>query len=341
MTLKKATAILSVVLCGCLLSGCSNSTTSASSPAVPSSTPDYENSSSTESSLQQSTDEAPLTTHSITSPVPSLSPECEDNTPERFWSLASHDQYLSGIIIDCHFADYPQDSYICFNANGQEYRVEGSLGKNHEGLLPFHSFYSYSGKESDECEPGWRIVVYFEDQLCEGETTITQPKEIYMFRPDNSDMLTAWIGITDYELTVLRKNYDALENKAVFSPQEAMRRVAQHLGLNNPQEQSPSPGIYVYADGQHTISFQALHYNKYYQLDRDAAYEVYAHDPNQATRFMNPAFPGDGIMSQPFIEYEVLDQHEQNRDFYFVSITGEVSNMQTVYDISKGILVKQ
>lgn len=289
--------------------------------------------------MQQNTVEKPL---SITQPTPSpATSEFEDNTPEYFWSLASHDQYLSGVVTDCHFTDYPQDSYICFRADGQEYRVEGSLGKNHEGLLPFHSVYSYSGKEADECRPGWQIVVYFEDQLPEDETTITQPKEIYMFLPDNVDKVNAWIGITDYELAVLRKNYDAMEGKEVFSPQEAMRRVAQHIGLENPQEQSTSPGIYVYTDGQHTISFLALHYNKYYQLDRDAGYKAYANDPNKATYFLNPAFPGDGILTRPFIEYEVLDQYDQYRNLYFVSITGEVSNMQTVYDMSKGILVKQ
>lgn len=331
--------IIVVLCCALLLTGCSISGPSASSTASAPSLPDSASSSAAESNLQQNTVEKPL---SITQPTPSpAASEFEDNTPEYFWSLASHDQYLSGVVTDCHFTDYPQDSYICFRADGQEYRVEGSLGKNHEGLLPFHSVYSYSGKEADECRPGWQIVVYFEDQLPEDETTITQPKEIYMFLPDNVDKVNAWIGITDYELAVLRKNYDAMEGKEVFSPQEAMRRVAQHIGLENPQEQSTSPGIYVYTDGQHTISFLALHYNKYYQLDRDAGYKAYANDPNKATYFLNPAFPGDGILTRPFIEYEVLDQYDQYRNLYFVSITGEVSNMQTVYDMSKGILVKQ
>lgn len=339
MKFAKAGFVSSLVLCICLLTGCSISGTSASPTASTTSLPDSASSPEAESNLQQDTvEESP----SVTQPTPSpAASKFEDNTPEYFWSLASHDQYLSGVVTDCHFTEYPQDSYICFQADGREYRVEGSLGKNHEGLPPFHSVYSYSGREADECRPGWNIVVYFEDQLSEDETTITQPKEIYLFLPDDVDKVNAWIGITDYELTVLRKNYDALEDKSVFSPQEAMRRVAQHIGLENPQEQSTSPGIYVYTDGQHTISFLALHYNRYYQLDRNACYELYAYDPNQAARYLNPAFPGEGILSQPFIEYEVLDQYDQRRDLYFVSITGEVSNMQTVYDMSKGILVKQ
>lgn len=345
MILPRKNIALSMVLCGCLLTGCSISVTSASSTASTSSLPDSASSSMAESNLQQDTvEESPSVTQPTPSPAASefqSSVKGEDNTPEYFWSLASHDQYLSGVVTDCHFTDYPQDSYICFDADGREYRVEGSLGKNHEGLPPFHSVYSYSGREADECRPGWNIVVYFEDQLSEDETTITQPKEIYLFLPDSADIVNAWIGITDYELTVLRKNYDALEDKSVFSPQEAMRRVAQHIGLENPLEQSTSPGIYVYTDGQHTISFQALHYNRYYQLDRDAGYKVYANDPNLAARFMDPDFPGDGIMSQPFIEYEVLDQYDQRRDLYFVSITGDVSDTQTVYDIGKGILIKQ
>ena len=341
MKLAKAYLALSLALCACLLAGCSISDTSSSASSLP----DPASIAAAESNLQQNTwEKAPSVPQPTPSPAASefqSSVKGEDNTPEYFWSLASHDQYLSGMVTDCHFTDYPQDSYICFDADGREYRVEGSLGKNHEGLLPFHSVYSYSGKEADECRPGWQIVVYFEDQLPENETTITQPKEIYLFLPDNADIVNAWIGVTDYELTALRKNYDAMEEKEVFSPQEAMRRVAQHIGLENLQEQSTSPGIYVYTDGQHTISFQTLHYNRYYQLDRNACYELYAYDPNRAARYLDPAFPGEGILSQPFIEYEVLDQYDQCRDLYFVSITGEVSNMQTVYDMSKGILVKQ
>ena len=44
-------------------------------------------------------------------------------------SIANHEQYLTGVVTDCHFETYPQKSYICFTSNGQEYRIEGSLGQ--------------------------------------------------------------------------------------------------------------------------------------------------------------------------------------------------------------------
>ena len=85
MTLKKATAILSVVLCGCLLSGCNNSTTSASSSASFPSTSDYESSSAATSNLDSYEDEEP------TSVVPSstLPPTEEPNTPDSSEPSAS------------------------------------------------------------------------------------------------------------------------------------------------------------------------------------------------------------------------------------------------------------
>lgn len=70
MTLKKATAILSVALCGCLLSGCSNSATSASSLTSPPSISNPESCSSTTNDAEQrDEDEAVSPT---TSSAPSL-----------------------------------------------------------------------------------------------------------------------------------------------------------------------------------------------------------------------------------------------------------------------------
>ena len=65
MMLQNVNIALSVVLCGCLLSGCNNSTTSASSSVSSPSTSDYESSSAATSNLDSYEDEEP------TSVVPS------------------------------------------------------------------------------------------------------------------------------------------------------------------------------------------------------------------------------------------------------------------------------
>lgn len=264
-----------------------------------------------------------------------------DNTPEHFWELADHSQYAAGVVTRCHFEEYPKESYIYFESEGQEFCVRGSLGREHEGLLPFGSVYSYSGKESDECRPGWQIIVYFEDDLSAGGTTITQPKDIFLALPDDTGLPREWPKITEYERSVLQKNYDAMEEKSVFSPCEALWRVGKYLGMDDAQMQSVSPGVYVYTDGQHTVSFRSLHYNAYYQLDREAAAEAFSvAEPDHAARYLDGTFPGDGITSQPFIEYEVMDQHGESADFYYVSISGAISTLQTLYDISNGKLVQ-
>lgn len=346
MTLKNAKAVLSVALCACLLSGCGNSITSPSgTTANPAETPAD---TAAPAGVEQSPFPGTETEGAETAPLaPSGaagqagSPTEEDNTPECFWAMADHSQYLVGVVTSCHFEDYPQESCIYFEADGQEFCVRGSLGREHEGLLPFHSIYSYSGKESDECRPGWHIAVYFEDDLSAGETTITQPKDIFLAFPEDSEAPREWLKITEYEYAVLQKNYDALAEKSVFSPSEALRRVGGYLGLEDAQLQSVSPGVYVYTDGQHTVSFLSLHYNAYYQLDREAAAEAFSVvEPDQAARYLDEAFPGDGITSQPFIEYKVMDQQGESIDFYYVSINGEISTWQTVYDIGQGTLAK-
>ena len=59
MMLQNVNIALSVVLCGCLLSGCNNSTTSASSSVSSPSTSDYESSSAATSNLDSYEDEEP------------------------------------------------------------------------------------------------------------------------------------------------------------------------------------------------------------------------------------------------------------------------------------------
>lgn len=85
MMLQKVNIALSVVLCGCLLSGCNNFTTSASSSVSSPSTSDYESSSAATSNLDSYEDEEP------TSVVPSSTqpPTEEPNTPDSSEPSAS------------------------------------------------------------------------------------------------------------------------------------------------------------------------------------------------------------------------------------------------------------
>ena len=85
MMLQNVNIALSVVLCGCLLSGCNNSTTSASSSVSSPSTSDYESSSAATSNLDSYEDEEPM------SVVPSstLPPTEEPNTPDSSEQSAS------------------------------------------------------------------------------------------------------------------------------------------------------------------------------------------------------------------------------------------------------------
>lgn len=282
---------------------------------------------------------APTATPAVTAnPAPTATPAPTtdpDNTPERFWELAAHDQYLSGVITDCQFADYPGDSWITFTADdGQTYRVEGALGREHEGLPPFHSRYSYSGKESDECRPGWQVLVYYEDELAPGDTTITRPKDIFLFFPEDTTGPEEQLFTTEYELGVLRKNFDGIEDKTVFTPDEALRRVAEYLGLQV-EAQSPTPGVTQYTDGNHTLNFHYLWYNSYYQLDREQAARANADLSGWVAMLDNPDFPGEEALTQPYLEYEILDrQGDGQTELYYVSITGEVSTTQTTVTTS-------
>lgn len=102
-----------------------------------------------------------------------------------------------------------------------------------------------------------------------------------------------------------------------------------------------SPQAFTYIPMGNTLSFQGLHYNDYYHLDRETAAKIYSDDPTLSVKYRDTSFPGDGITSQPFIEYEIIDKHGDNTDFYYVTISGEVSPLQTLYDMDNGVLIKK
>ena len=85
MMLQNVNIALSVVLCGCLLSGCNNSTTSASSSVSSPSTSDYESSSAATSNLDSYEDEEPMSVVASST----LPPTEEPNTPDSSEPSAS------------------------------------------------------------------------------------------------------------------------------------------------------------------------------------------------------------------------------------------------------------
>ena len=178
MKRPKALAMISITLTAFVISGCGITIAQSSSNSS-----DSESSAPASNSPEQNVSDLPSTPQIISMPASSALSEALSNTSESFWLLANHEQYLTGVVTDCHFETYPQKSYICFTSNGQEYRIEGSLGREGEGLLQFHNQGSYSGKDSEECHSGWYIVTYFEDDLATGQTIITQPKDIFLSLP--------------------------------------------------------------------------------------------------------------------------------------------------------------
>lgn len=228
MKRPKALAMISITLTAFVISGCGITIAQSSSNSS-----DSESSAPASNSPEQNVSDLPSTPQIISTPASSALSEALSNTSESFWLLANHEQYLTGVVADCHFETYPQKSYICFTSNGQEYRIEGSLGREGEGLLQFHNQGSYSGKDSEECHSGWYIVTYFEDDLATGQTIITQPKDIFL---SASDGVYNQISKVDYSLSVLHKNFDDINDKRVFIPSEAMQRVSDYAGLNGMQK---------------------------------------------------------------------------------------------------------
>lgn len=109
MKRPKALAMISITLTAFVISGCGITIAQSSSNSS-----DSESSAPASNSPEQNVSDLPPTPQIISTPASSALSEALSNTSESFWLLANHEQYLTGVVTDCHFETYPQKSYICF-----------------------------------------------------------------------------------------------------------------------------------------------------------------------------------------------------------------------------------
>ena len=112
MKRPKALAMISITLTAFVISGCGITIAQSSSNSS-----DSESSAPASNSPEQNVSDLPSTPQIISTPASSALSEALSNTSESFWLLANHEQYLTGVVTDCHFETYPQKSYICFTRN--------------------------------------------------------------------------------------------------------------------------------------------------------------------------------------------------------------------------------
>ncbi|MEG0092232.1 MAG: hypothetical protein RSA20_10450, partial [Oscillospiraceae bacterium] len=174
--------------------------------------------------------------------------DVQERTKE-FLAMANHDNYITGEIIKFDFQPYPAQSYLMVECKDKVYRVSGSLGQEGEGLQPFLLSSSYSAKDSQEIKDGWYATVFYDDVLSSDQTDITSPKEIFLSMyatPSEVYDVAQQAEITQYLAEILVKNFYAIENKKIFTPDEAMLYVADYLQLENLQKKELSRGKYHY-----------------------------------------------------------------------------------------------
>ena len=239
-----------------------------------------------------------------------------------FLQMANHDQYSAGEIVDLDFQPFPEVSYLVVQCGGQQYRVSCRLSGMVYRLRPF-TLNSYVGKDLDEFRPGWYAVVFFDEPLEEGETDILYPKEVFFSMPpaaENPQTIEDAIILTQYLSQALIKNFTHLPDKNIFTPDEALLRVADHLNLADLEMVEQPGGTPAYAAGDVGLYFTDIKYNRYFGMDRAEGAEIY-----QNQSFLDEAEFPDRIMDKPFIQYAVVVASGGHNDVYYVDINGTVT----------------
>ena len=126
MKRPKALAMISITLTAFVISGCGITIAQSSSNSS-----DSESSAPASNSPEQNVSDLPPTPQIISTPASSALSEALSNTSESFWLLANHEQYLTGVVTDCHFETYPQKSYICFTRDEKSRTFSSNSKRSH------------------------------------------------------------------------------------------------------------------------------------------------------------------------------------------------------------------
>ncbi|MEG3028832.1 MAG: hypothetical protein RR827_00365 [Oscillospiraceae bacterium] len=262
-----------------------------------------------------------------------LSVELPENTPTledrkgMFLKMANHDKYIMGYVVESFCSDDYSTSYVIMKTlDDKIYRVEGLMWDKYYT----RGYFSLSTGITLYSSPlivGRSIIFFYDEEkeLEDGTYFIENPKEFIQMQPPYvrtvADMEKN-VQFIQTHAEQLMRNFNAIENPKIFSPEEAMQAVISKFDLKNMTKFIDERGVVVYVNEKYRLEYCTLYFYEPLGMTDEEAEE---HAKN--IELFGSHYHSISPYAPPYIKYK-LQLIELDGDIcrtsYLVDITGEI-----------------
>lgn len=243
---------------------------------------------------------------------------------DQFISMANHDNYIIGTIIDsCRTEDYSK-SYIIIESNGTEYRIEGLCWDKDYTQCPFSVATSMNLGDT-YIENSGVIVFYDEGNI---NNNVIYPKDIYI-SSQNEDLYIRAEAIKKISERLV-DNYSAIEEHKLLTPDDAMLALIKNKGMKNPVEDVDKYGAKCYTCDGYRIYYSGIWFSECFGMTDEEFIKYYEDTHFDYPYFLESLNFDYELRKEPYIMYRVaIEKYDSEyigpeNYFYYVSITGHI-----------------
>lgn len=215
-----------------------------------------------------------------------------------FLSMADHSNYIIGDIVSHYCSSDFKDSYVIIEAEGEEWRLEGLYWTTCFMETPFNIEH-FQILSTDLWHV--KVIVFYDGELSEKTAHIIKPKSIYYMPKFVGEDLEKRAQQIKKAAQKIVENYNAIENKEILSPDEAMRAVIKYEGLEDLHLEKTvfEDGIHGYSFGNYRLFYCMFDFNEYYNMS-DEEYLQYCYEKTLNTRtcFITKCTPNRKLIIQ-------------------------------------------
>lgn len=221
---------------------------------------------------------------------------------KTFEQMANYDNYIIGTTIEGKKTDNPAESYIIFEADGQEYRLEGLYWNHYVTQQPFVIDDECYINLRDTVGAGGSILVFYDEEDVDGN--VIRPKSYDIFYKEWDMEKTA--KRIQRRAERLMDNYNAIPEPKISNPQDALLAVIEAENLGPVEIGTNIYGAPCYVCGDKYVFLGEVRFNEIFGMTDEEIIRYYKEAIyNRVPAFLDNYEKDHFVDSEPFIKYTV------------------------------------
>lgn len=226
---------------------------------------------------------------------------------KTFEQMANYDNYIIGTTIEGKKTDNPAESYILFEADGQEYRLEGLYWNHYVTQQPFVIDDECYINLRDTVGAGGSILVFYDEEDVDGN--VIRPKSYDIFYKEWDLEKTA--KRIQRRAERLMDNYNAISEPKISNPQDALLAVIEAENLGPAEIGTNIYGAPCYVCGDKYVFLGEVRFNEEFGMTDEEIVRYYQEAHSIYPHFLKNYEKDHFVDSAPYIQYCVWVEKDE------------------------------